>query len=140
MKLFYRFFNAVHILLYRLTNGTFGSKVQGLPILILTSTGRKTGKARSTPLGYFIHEGGYVITGSNSGRKSHPGWFYNLQANPHATIRIGSSQVAVQSVVADPDLRAKLWNRLLELSPAYGGYEKRAGREIPMVVLTPADG
>jgi deazaflavin-dependent oxidoreductase (nitroreductase family) len=80
-KAFFKFFTAIHRFIYRLSGGRVGGEVQGLQVLLLTTTGRKSGKSHSTPLGYFKHGEGYVIIGSNSGSDHHPGWYYNLKSN-----------------------------------------------------------
>ncbi|MCC7352647.1 MAG: nitroreductase family deazaflavin-dependent oxidoreductase [Anaerolineae bacterium] len=127
----------IHVFLYRLTGGKVGGKVRGFPLLLLTTTGRKTGKRRTTPLGYFEHEGGYVVIASNAGLETHPAWFHNLRSNPRATVQINEKQLAVDAKTATADKRDLLWARLLELSPSYGYYAKRIKREIPVVTLTP---
>ncbi len=137
IKLFYKTFSTIHVFLYRLTGGRLGSRVQGLDILVLTTTGRKTGKMRATPLGYFDFDGSYVITGSNSGRKSHPAWFYNLKSNPQAMTQIKDKQFEVQAEITGQGKRDQLWERLIQLSPGYSKYSKRTRREIPMVILCP---
>jgi deazaflavin-dependent oxidoreductase (nitroreductase family) len=135
-----RFFNAIHIRLYRLTGGSFGGRVQGLRVLLLTTTGRKSGARRTTPLGYFEQDGAYVITASNAGFETHPAWFHNLRANPRATIDVADRRLEVTAEVAGPADRGRLWQRLLELSPGYGQYAQRTRREIPLVRLRPAPG
>ena len=74
-------FMAIYVFLYRRTGGKFGGKVQGLPVLLLTTNGRKTGKKRVTPLGYFEYDGYYVISASNAGFDTNPAWFYNLKSH-----------------------------------------------------------
>lgn len=139
-KLFFtifRFFLVIYVFLYRLTGGKFGSRVQGLPVLLLTTTGRKTGKRRTTPLGYFEYDGGYVVTGSNAGFDTHPAWFHNLRSNARATIEIGDRRFDVSAERAGSDERGRLWARLIEQAPGYAAYAQRTRREIPMVILRP---
>jgi|SRR3990172_2239772 len=137
VKLFIRVFMGIHVFLYRLTGGKFAGKVQGLRVLLLTGTGRKTGKLRTTPLGHFEHDGGYVIIGSNTGSDTHPAWFLNLQSNLHATIEVGDKRLEVSAEVVGPDKRNQLWARLIELAPGYADYAKKTSREIPIVLLRP---
>ena len=87
-KLVWKIWTRMHVFLYRLTGGRFGSEMRGFKVLLLTTTGRKSGKPRTTPLGYFDHEGGYVIIASNGGLPSNPAWFYNLKANPRVDIQV----------------------------------------------------
>jgi deazaflavin-dependent oxidoreductase (nitroreductase family) len=137
LKSLFRLILAIYVFFYRLTGGKFGGQVQGLRVLLLTTTGRKTGKKRTTPLGYFEQAGGYVIIGSNAGFKTHPGWFHNLRSNPRATIQINDKQFEVSAEIAGPDTRGRLWARLMELAPSYANYTKKTTREIPLVTLRP---
>jgi F420H(2)-dependent quinone reductase len=136
-KLFFRVFTGVHGFFYRLTGGRFAGKVQGLRVVLLTTTGRKTGKLRTTPLGHFEHDGGYVIIGSNTGSDHHPGWFLNLKSNPNAMIQVGNNRLNVRAEIAGPDKRSQLWAQLIELAPGYAGYATKTNREIPVVILRP---
>jgi deazaflavin-dependent oxidoreductase (nitroreductase family) len=135
-KLFSSIFSIV-VFLYRLTGGKVGGKVQGLSVLLLTTTGRKTGKKRTTPLGYFEHDGSYVIIASNAGFDLHPAWFHNLRSNPQVSVQIKDKQLTAIAETADPELRKQLWAKLTELAPGYAGYQKRTTREIPIVILHP---
>jgi deazaflavin-dependent oxidoreductase (nitroreductase family) len=137
VKLFFRVFMGVHVFLYRLTGGTFAGQVRGLRVLLLTTTGRKTGKVRTTPLGHFEHDGGYVIIGSNAGFDTHPAWFHNLKSNPHATIQVGDKRLEVSAEIVGPEQRHQLWGRLIELASGYADYAKKTRREIPIVILRP---
>lgn len=128
---------AIAVFLYRLTDGKFGGRVQGLRVLLLTTTGRKTAKKRTTPLGYFEDDGSYVIIGSNAGFETHPAWFLNLKSNPRATIQVKDRQFQVNAEIAGPEKRGRLWARLIELAPGYANYAKRTRREIPLVILRP---
>jgi F420H(2)-dependent quinone reductase len=137
LKSVFRFFLAIHIFVYRLTGGKFGGKVQGLSVLLLTTSGRKTGKKRTTPLGYFKDDGGYVITGSNAGFDTHPAWFHNLRSDPRATIEVNDQRFEVRAEIAGAEKRDKLWARLIALAPGYADYAKKTSREIPLVILRP---
>jgi deazaflavin-dependent oxidoreductase (nitroreductase family) len=88
----------------------------------------------------YIRDGSaYVVTASNGGNQRHPGWFFNASSNPQVTIQVQGTQLNAVAEVAGPDKRRELWARLLEIAPFYGGYEKRATREIPMLILRPVD-
>jgi F420H(2)-dependent quinone reductase len=137
VKLFFRVFSGIHAFFYRLSGGRLAGKVQGLRVLLLTTTGRKTGKARTTPLGHFEQDGGYVIIASNAGFDHHPEWFLNLKSNSHATIQVGSNRLDVNAEIVGPDKRNQLWAQLIELAPGYAGYEKKTSRVIPVVMLRP---
>ena len=129
----FRFILSIYVFLYRRTGG----KVRGLPVLLLTTIGRKTGKQRITPLGYFEDNSGYVITGSNAGFNTNPGWFHNLKNNPRAIIQVNDRQFTVSAEIAGSEKRRQLWARLMEFAPSYGDYAKRTSREIPLVILRP---
>jgi len=87
-KSFLRLFLTVFVWLYQRTDGKFGGQLQGFPVLLLTTPGRKTGKKRITPLGYFKQDGYYVITASFIAFGAKPGWFYNLKDNPKVTLQV----------------------------------------------------
>ncbi len=137
LKYLFKLMMAIHIFLYRLSGGRFGGKVQGLKVLLLTSMGRKSGKKRTTPLGYFEHDGGYVIIASNGGRPSNPDWYYNLKSNPQVTVQVDDRAMAVISEEAQGSLRNQLWEKLIKKAPGYASYAQRTTREIPMVILQP---
>jgi deazaflavin-dependent oxidoreductase (nitroreductase family) len=133
--LIFRWVTRIHIFLYRLTSGRIGGSMRGFGVLLLTTTGRKTGKRRTTPLGYFEHEGGYVVTASNAGFDQHPAWYLNLKSNPRVAIQVMSKRMDAVAEIAGPQERSRLWARLIELAPGYARYEERTKREIPMVIL-----
>ena len=133
----FRFFLAINVFLYRLTNGKFGGEIQGLPVLLLTTIGRKTGKKRITPLGYLEHNGSYVITATNAGFDAHPAWFHNLKSHPQVEFQIGNKQLMAIAEPANPTIRQQLWAKFVERAPGYGAYKTRTRREIPVVLLRP---
>ena len=138
MKVFMKAALSVYIFLYRLTSGAIGGRMAGLQVLLLTTTGRKTGQTRITPLGYFKQDGNFVIIASNSGADQNPSWFYNLKSNPQVTIQIGNKHLAAKAEVVDAEKRKQLWADLVKMAPAYDRYTTRTKREIPLVVLKPA--
>ena len=127
----------VHILLYRGSGGLIGNRMAGMPILLLTATGRRSGKRRTVPLGYLRDGPDYVLIGSNGGQDEHPAWILNLRANPQATVQIGRARVPVAAEEAEPERRSRLWAELVEQAPIYEGYRERTAREIPLVILEP---
>ncbi len=133
----FRLIRDISVFLYRLTGGKVGGRMQGLSVLLLRTTGRKTGQERTTPLGYFTENGNYVITASNAGRAKHPAWFLNLRANPQVTIEVQGRQIEARAEVAAPERRNALWSQLISLSPAYANYARKTAREIPLVILHP---
>jgi deazaflavin-dependent oxidoreductase (nitroreductase family) len=128
---------AIHVFLYRLTGGRLGGRMRDFQVLLLTTTGRKSGKKRATPLGYFNYDGSYVISASHAGLPHHPSWYYNLKSNPHVTVQVKDRATPAIAEEANGDLRNQLWKQLIEQAPSYADYEKRTTRVIPMVILRP---
>jgi deazaflavin-dependent oxidoreductase (nitroreductase family) len=129
-------FGAEHVRVYRETGGARGYNWRGAKILLLTTTGRKSGEERTTPL---IHEQDgdrWVVIASKGGAPDHPAWYKNLEADPEATIEVEDEKVPVVATTAEADERARLWSLLTESWPAYDDYQARTEREIPVVVLT----
>ena len=125
------------VFLYKVTNGAVGGSMLGLPVLLLTSTGRKSGQSRTVPLGFLKDGATYVVIASNGGNPRHPAWFFNLQSNPEATIQVKNTQLKVRAEQANLEQRRQLWARLVEASPNYAKYQQRANREIPVMILSP---
>jgi len=134
-----KFVSRLHVAVYRLSGGRLGGRFRKTaPVLLLTTTGRKSGKKRTTPLLYLADEGRYVIVASVGGAPKHPAWYLNLLGNPAATIQIGSRRIAVSAEPASPGDRARLWALATQMYPTYDDYQAKTSREIPLVVLTPA--
>jgi deazaflavin-dependent oxidoreductase (nitroreductase family) len=128
----------LHSTLYRLTDGRVGGRfIAGTPILLLTTTGRRTGKRRTRPLAYVRDAGRYVLCASNGGSPHHPGWYHNLRATGRAEIQVGAERLAVSARTADPAERSRLFPRFVEMYDGYAGYEHKTSRQIPLVLLTP---
>src|SRR5918912_2013429 len=102
----------LHVILYRLTNGRIGGRfIAGSPILLLTTTGRKTGKRRIRPLAYVRDGERYVLCASNGGSPAHPGWYHNLAATGRAEVQVGRGHLAVSARTADQAERSRLFHR-----------------------------
>ncbi len=125
--------------LYRISGGRIGGKMNGGNVLLLTTTGRKTGKRRTLPLIYFMDGPAYVITASAGGAPKNPGWFFNLRSNPHAVIQVKNKQINVVAEVANEEKKRELWARLVATLPFYEKYQQNTAREIPMVILQPTE-
>jgi F420H(2)-dependent quinone reductase len=123
--------------LYQYTDGRVGGRVQGLPVLRLMTHGRRTGRLRSTLLGYFEHDGAFVVTASNAGFDRHPGWYHNLTADPKVELQLRDRRFAATAERAGPDLRNQLWAALIRRAPGYAAYQTRTERVIPMILLRP---
>lgn len=120
--------------LYRRTGGRIGGRVGSTPVLLLTTTGRKSGASHTVPLGYFDRDGVRFVVGSNNGALRHPAWYYNLTAHPEVRVEIGHDAYAATATPATGEERAQLWDFVMETAPAYRRYQRTA-REIPLVIL-----
>jgi deazaflavin-dependent oxidoreductase (nitroreductase family) len=132
-----RLFGEEHVRAYRETDGERGYHWHGAEILLLTTTGRNSGDERTTPLIHRADDGRWVIVASRGGTPDHPGWYYNLSAQPEVTIQVKGDVVPVRASTATGEERERLWKRMTEVWPAYHEYQERADREIPVVVLEP---
>ena len=128
----------VHRFLYRVSGGRIGGRVIGMPVLMLTTKGRKSGEPRSNVLTYVQKGDAFVVYASYAGEPTHPAWWLNLVADPHATVQRGQEMVPVVAREAEGQERADLWAEVLRVAPDYAEYEKRTTRRIPVVVLEPA--
>lgn len=131
-----RFTNA-HVALYRLLGGRVVGRLGAAPLLLLTTSGRRSGKRRTVPVIYVPGPDPALIA-SNGGAARHPLWFLNLQASPRATLEIEGERREVLARVAAGHERERLWRRAVELYPSYASYQERTAREIPVVVLARA--
>jgi deazaflavin-dependent oxidoreductase (nitroreductase family) len=109
-----------------------------LPTLLLTTTGRKSGKPRALPLIYGVDGDRYVIIASKGGMPNHPIWFRNLEAQPRCELMVGAKAVSARAVVAKGAERKRLWDMMAKVYPPYLDYQKNTQREIPVVILEPA--
>lgn len=113
-----------------------GMKVQGRPLLKLATTGARTGERRETVLAWFPDGDDFVVVGSNAGAARHPGWVFNLDANPEATIDLGEGEFPVTAEMITGDARDRKWAEIVETSPGYGKYVEKTDRVIPLFRLT----
>jgi deazaflavin-dependent oxidoreductase (nitroreductase family) len=127
----------LHRYWYRLSDGRLGAKFQGWDVLLLTTTGRKSGARRSVILNYFPHGSAFVVIASNVGADHDPLWWQNLKAHPDAEVRIGRKRAAVRAREAQDTERQLLWAKIVERDPSYAEYERRTKRRIPVVLLEP---
>ena len=126
-----------HVRLYRETGGEEGYLWNGAPSLLLTTTGRKTGEARTAPLIYARDGDDYLIVASVGGMPQHPAWYRNLQAEPKAQIQVKADVLDVVARTASDEEKPRLWAIVNEVWPNYEAYQARTDRVIPVVVLTP---
>jgi F420H(2)-dependent quinone reductase len=134
--LFLRVMSGLNTGLYRLTGGKVGGRMGKAPILLLSATGRKSGKRRTTPLLYGRDGDNFVVIASVGGAPKHPAWYLNLQGR-EAEIEVGREKLRVRARDADGEERERLWAHMVSLFPAYDSYQKKTSRRIPVVVLEP---
>jgi deazaflavin-dependent oxidoreductase (nitroreductase family) len=108
-----------------------------VPILLLTTTGRTSGEARTTPLIFGRDRRDYIVIASLGGAPRHPNWYLNLRANPEAEIQVRVDHIPVVARTADGEERSRLWTIMRDQWPNYDVYQARTQREIPVVVLSP---
>lgn len=129
--------NKVASWLYIRSKGRLGGSARGVPVLVLTVPGRRTGKERSVPVAYFGHNNSYLVAATAGGSKRNPQWVRNLAAAGKARIQIGEHRYDVDSRIADGPERAALWeNVVVAQAPAFAKYEEKSGRAIPIALLT----
>jgi deazaflavin-dependent oxidoreductase (nitroreductase family) len=126
-----------HVRRYQETDGEEGHDWQrGTTILLLTTTGRKSGEERTTPLIYREVDGEYVVVASKGGTPDHPDWYLNLLDNPTVQVQIKGERFPVTARTAAPEEHDRLWELMNEVWPDYAGYQEKTDRPIPVVVLT----
>ena len=135
-RIMIRLMTGMHRLIYRLSGGRIGGgTMNGLQIVFLTTTGRRTGKLRTTPLTVLVDGEHWVAIASNGGRPVHPAWYRNLVANPAVSLEIRRERIDAIARSATPEERAFLWPRITQLARNYAGYQEKTTREIPLVIL-----
>ena len=130
-------FWVLHRWLFRVSGGRIGGKILQFPVLLLTTTGRKTGEPRTNALTYVPHGDACVVVASNAGEPRHPAWWLNLAADPHAEIQRGGSTTRVVAREAEGDERTRFWDEFVRRESGYATYAQRTTRRIPVVVLEP---
>lgn len=125
-----------HNFWYKLLGGRVVGRWGKAPMLLLTTTGRKTGKARTTPLLYLPDGDDLVVVASWGGDDRHPLWYLNLQAEPHVEVQVGSEKQARVARTATKAEKARIWPELIAIYKQYDDYQKRTEREIPLVMLS----
>ena len=128
---------AEQVALYEATDGNEGDTLEGKPVVILTTRGRKSGDVRKTPLMRVEYDGRYVVVASMGGAPHHPVWYLNLLADPHVTLQDGVEVSDLRARTALPEERALWWPRAVAAWPPYEEYQRNTEREIPVVILEP---
>jgi deazaflavin-dependent oxidoreductase (nitroreductase family) len=123
---------------YRLSGGRIGGKVGGGPVLLLTTTGRKSGQPRTAPVLYLADGERFVVINTNAGNAKTPAWSLNLRANPEAEVEVGRKQVAVRARIAEGEEREDLWRRHMQQYSGWDYYESKLDRDPVVFILEPS--
>lgn len=128
----------LHRAVFKLSGGLLGGSVQDMPVLLLRSMGRRSGRPHDVVLSYLDDDGRYVVVASNAGEDDPPGWWLNLQSDPAAAVLTRDGGVVpVRAYEADGDERNRLWREIVAANDAYATYQERTDRPLPVVVLEP---
>ena len=122
---------------FRANGGKVGGQFEGAPLLLLHSTGAKSGQARVNPMMYQADGDNFAVFASKAGAPTNPDWYHNLVANPRAAIEVGDTTINVIARITEGDDRDRLWSRQKELYPGFADYEAKTTREIPVIILEP---
>lgn len=123
--------------LYESSGGTEGTTMRGLPVVLVTTLGARSGKLRKTPLMRVEHEGAYALVASNGGSVKHPVWYHNLIATPLVELRDGTRAWDMKTRLVTGEERRAWWDRAVAAFPDYADYQRRTEREIPLFVAEP---
>jgi deazaflavin-dependent oxidoreductase (nitroreductase family) len=129
---------AVHQLVYELSGGRVGERIGRTPMLLLRTTGRRTGRTRTAALLYHRDGDQYVVVGSKGGSDAPPAWLLNLQTRPHVEVQVGTRRFRAKARIASAAERRRLWPEVTRLWPQYDRYQSQTRRTIPLVILAPA--
>jgi F420H(2)-dependent quinone reductase len=127
----------LNVPLYRLSRGRIGGRVGKGPVLLLTTTGRKSGEPRTAPVLYLADGDRYVVINTNAGNAKTPAWSLNLRADPEAEVEVRGKRAKVRARIAEGEERADLWRRHMEQYSGWDFYESKLDREIGVFVLEP---
>jgi F420H(2)-dependent quinone reductase len=128
-----------HAAIYRASGGKLAGRMFNSPVLLLITTGRKTGRERTTPLLYLGDGKNLVVVASVGGAPRHPDWYWNLKANPEARVQLQERTLRVSAQEAEGEEKRRLWRRVVQMYPPYEDYQRRTEREIPVFVLRPME-
>ena len=131
------FGNKLHVSLYRMGRGKFANQIADLPVMLLTTIGRKSGKPHTNPVVYLQDGRDYLVSASSGGMDWHPKWYLNLKRTPEVKIEIGDKTLDVQAVIIDGEERARLYERFKAASSNFEKYKKGTTRKILVIRLIP---
>ena len=128
-----------HTSLYKMSGGKLGRNMRGSEVVLLTTTGRKSGKRRTTPLFGLADGENWTVIASQGGHHEHPHWYLNLRDNPDVTLQVGSKTQRMRAETAEGEERERLWAPMAAMYDGFDEYQKLTSRVIPLVVLKPAE-
>ena len=128
-------FGDEHIRRYLETDGAVGHEWNGVPTLVLTTTGRKSGQPRQSAMIYGQDGDAYIVIASQGGAPAHPNWYLNLEADPDVEVQVGADRFRARARAAEGDERARLWVLMTSIWPNFDVYRTRTDRRIPVVIL-----
>lgn len=131
--------NSGHVALYRLSGGKLANRVANLPILLITTVGRRSGKPHTNPVVYLNEGQDYLVSASTGGMTWNPSWYFNLRSQPEAKIQVGDQTFKVKATIIDGEERTRLYEKFKAASSNFVKYEKSANRTIPVIRLTRTD-
>ena len=129
--------NGLHVVLYRMSGGKVANKIANMPILLITTFGRKSGKPHTNPVVYLKDGQDYLVSASAGGMDWQPSWYFNLQNRPQATIKIRAKSFDVKATIIIGNERTRLYEKFKAASSNFVKYEKASQRVIPVIRLTP---
>jgi F420H(2)-dependent quinone reductase len=128
----------LHAWVYRRSGGRFLGRMGGQPVLLVQTTGRRSGRTRTTPVQYLTEGDTFVVVASNAGAARPPAWYLNLRANPHARVRVGARSIEVRAREVAGQERVALWRRLTAANRYLERAARKSGRDLPLVGLVPS--
>ena len=139
MNPLFKTFVGTHVALYKISGGRIGGTMFGGKVLLLTTTGNKSGKKRTVPVMYFENDGHRYVVASFGGAPVHPAWYKNMEKHPEVTVQVGRERFDAKSEVVEGEERARVWQQVVREMPQFEGYKKKigdGGRQIPVVRLS----
>jgi deazaflavin-dependent oxidoreductase (nitroreductase family) len=131
----YNEFNRQLIEEYRANGGKVTGIFAGAPLLLLTTTGARSGQPRVAPLAYTMDNGRWVVIASKGGAPTHPDWYHNLRANPEVTVEVGTETFPARATVVEGSERQRLFDQMAVQMPGFGEYQRNTTRKLPVIVL-----
>jgi deazaflavin-dependent oxidoreductase (nitroreductase family) len=131
--------NGLHVAVYRMSGGKFANKIANLPILLITTIGRKSGIPHTNPVVYIKDGQDYLVSATAGGSDWDPGWYRNLKARPDAKIEVGSQTFDVQATIKKGEERTRLYDKFKAASGNFAKYEQNTSRVLPVIRLTPTN-